>query len=148
MAPEQVQGKRGDARTDIYSLGAIGYELLTGQPPFSGDNPLAVMGQHLYGILRPLAEVNPQVPPALAQVIERALRREPDQRFQSVEEFRQALLHRAEPAPPTAYLDERRPLLAGHPLVHRTLRYALVIFVILACIVLIGVLAQLAHGPR
>jgi serine/threonine-protein kinase len=149
MAPEQVQGKRGDARTDIYALGAIGYELLTGQPPYSGDNPLAVMGQHLYGTLRPLAEVDPQVPAALAQVIERALRREPDRRYQTVEEFRQALLHNGELAPAifaTSLPPERRTLLAGHPVVRRTLRYVLVIGAILTCLVLLGVLAQLAHG--
>jgi eukaryotic-like serine/threonine-protein kinase len=148
MAPEQVQGKRGDVRTDIYSLGAIGYELLTQQPPYSGDNPLAVMGQHLYGTLRPVAEVNPEVPAGLAQTIERALRRQPEERYQTVEEFRQALLHYEELAPTTSYVPERRRLLASHPRVRRTLHYALVIAAILAGLVLIGVLAQLAHGTH
>lgn len=149
MAPEQVQGKRGDVRTDIYSLGAIGYELLTQQPPFSGDNPLAVMGQHLYGTIRPVDEVNPTVPAGLAQVIERALRRDPDERYQTVEEFRQALLHYdAERPPAPSHPLARRPLLDDHPLVRRTLSYVLVIGAILAAIILIGVLAQLAHGPH
>ena len=91
MAPEQVQGKRGDARTDIYSLGAIGYEMFCGQPPFGGDNPLAVMGQHLYGSIQPLIELNAAVPPLLDRVIQKALRRLPEERYQTVEEFRQAL---------------------------------------------------------
>lgn len=148
MAPEQVQGKRGDVRTDIYSLGAIGYELVTRQPPFSGDNPLAVMGQHLYGTFRPVAELNPDAPPALAAAIARALRREPDGRFQTVEEFRQALYH----LPETDSDPLSRPVSLArserNPRVRRAVRYALAVGAFLAVLILIGVLAQLAHGAH
>lgn len=146
MAPEQIQGKRGDARTDIYSLGAIGYELLCGQPPFGGDNPLAVMSQHLYGTLRPLSEINPSVPATLDAVVQKALRREPDARYQTVEEFRQALLRYPEAGMPAKAPSERRPLLAGHPQLRQAVVLALVIGAIMVGIVLLGVLAQLAHG--
>jgi eukaryotic-like serine/threonine-protein kinase len=146
MAPEQIQGKRGDARTDIYSLGAIGYELLCGQPPYSGDNPLAVMSQHLYGTLRPLSEVNPAVPPTLDAVIQKALRRNPDERYQSVEELRRALLSYPDSSVPDTAPSERRPLLAGHPQLRQALVRTLGIVAIIMCIVLLGVLAQLAHG--
>ncbi len=146
MAPEQVQGKRGDARTDIYSLGAIGYEMLSGQPPFSGDNPLAVMGQHLYGAIQPLPELNPAVPPLLDRVIQKALRRLPDERYQTVEEFRQALLHYPE-AGLEAQETARPPRwMETHARLWQSLKLTLIILAILAGIVLIGVLAQLAHG--
>jgi len=146
MAPEQVQGKRGDARTDIYSLGAIGYELLSGQPPFGGDNPLAVMGQHLYGTIQPLTDLNAAVPPLLDRVMQKALRRLPNERYQTVEEFRQALLHY-----PAAGLEVKEPtlprgLLAARPRLRQRLKYTLIMIAILAGIVLVGVLAQLAHS--
>ena len=146
MAPEQVQGKRGDARTDIYSLGAIGYEMLCGQPPFGGDNPLAVMGQHLYGSIQPLIELNATVPPLLDRVIQKALRRLPEERYQTVEEFRQALLHY-----PEAGLEVQEPVrprgwAETHQRQWQSLKYALIILAILGGIVLLGVLAQLVRG--
>lgn len=146
MAPEQVQGKRGDARTDIYALGAIGYELLCGEPPYTGDNPLAVMSQHLYGTIRPLTAINPAVPAALDAVIQKALARQPDDRYQTAEEFRQALLNYMEVGSTIKAAPKRRLLLAGHPRLQQMLIYALVIGATLVAIVLIGVLAQLAHG--
>ena len=62
MAPEQIQGKRGDARTDIYALGVIFYELLTGTVPFSGDNPLVVMNQHMTASPKAPSRVEPRDP--------------------------------------------------------------------------------------
>ncbi len=143
MAPEQIEGKRGDARTDIYALGAMGYEMLSGQPPFTGDNPLAVMNQHLYGTIHPLPELNPAIPATLDAVIEKALRREPEHRYATADEFRAALLDYAAvggsiaPAPPP-----KRRLLGRRPWV----RQVAMIVVILVILVAIGVLAQLAHN--
>ncbi|HEX2036728.1 MAG TPA: serine/threonine-protein kinase [Chloroflexota bacterium] len=100
MSPEQVQGQRGDARSDVYSLGALLYELLSGQPPYRGDSALAVMAQHVQSRPVPLRRRNRQVSPALEAVVAKAMRRDPDARYQSAEAFRQDLLHleRVDPA--------------------------------------------------
>ena len=145
MAPEQIQGKRGDGRVDIYALAAMGYEFLSGHPPFEGDNPLEVMGQHLYADLSPLDRVAPTVPPTLSAVITKGLQRDPDDRYQSVEDFRQALLHYAtEPLPvmPTP------PKHAIAPRLRQTLVSSAIILGIIGAIVLLGVLAQVAHGGK
>jgi serine/threonine protein kinase len=120
--------------------------MLSGQPPFSGDNPLAVMGQHLYGIIQSLTALNAAVPPTLDQVIQKALRRLPEERYQTVDEFRQALLHY-----PEVKLEAEQPIRsrgwrAAHPHQWQWLKYTLMMVAILGGIVLLGVLAQLAHG--
>ncbi len=86
MAPEQIQGKRGDARTDIYALGILLYELLKGRPPYGspGDDPLVVMQQHLSGRADALP---PSVPPGLAGIVAKAMRRNPDERYQDAGEL-------------------------------------------------------------
>src|SRR5208337_2853772 len=64
ISPEQVKGQRGDQRSDIYALGAMLYEMLTGQPPFTGSNPLAVMNERLLNDPAPARELNPEISPA------------------------------------------------------------------------------------
>lgn len=93
MSPEQVQGQRGDARSDVYSLGVMTYEMLAGEPPYRGDNALAVMAQHVQSRPPPLRSKNNQVSIALAAVVAKALRRDPDARYQTVAAFRDDLLH-------------------------------------------------------
>jgi serine/threonine protein phosphatase PrpC/tRNA A-37 threonylcarbamoyl transferase component Bud32 len=93
MAPEQVEGQRGDARTDVYALATILYELLAGQTPFTGDNNLAVMAQHLQGVAPRLDKVAPGVSPALAAVVARGLQREPDDRYPDMAALIEALDH-------------------------------------------------------
>ena len=82
MSPEQIQGKRGDARTDVYALGTMLYEMLTAEVPFAGDNMLAVMNQHLTGVVRPPHELNHAIPPQVEAIILKAIRRDPDERYQ------------------------------------------------------------------
>jgi serine/threonine-protein kinase len=93
IAPEQVRGKRGDGRSDIYALGAMFYEMLTGQTPFSGPNPFAIMNDRLLNNPVPPREVNPEVTPELQEVIYRALEREPQNRYSTANEFAWDLEH-------------------------------------------------------
>ena len=93
MSPEQIEGTRGDKRTDIYALGTMLYELLTGKTPFSGDNNLAVMAQHLQGAVPRLDRVQAGVSPQLAAVVARCLQRNPDDRYATVQDFIAALEH-------------------------------------------------------
>ena len=81
IAPEQVKGQRGDQRSDIYALGAMFYEMLTGQPPYAGPNPLAVMNERLLHDPEPARKLNPEITPQLEEVLFRALEREPRHRY-------------------------------------------------------------------
>ncbi len=92
MAPEQANNGKLDARTDIYSLGVIMYEMFTGQPPYGGDRALAILFQHVAGNLTPPRTVNPEIPPAVEAIIVKAMAVDPGQRFQRMEEFESRLL--------------------------------------------------------
>ena len=83
MAPEQVKGKRGDERTDIYSLGAILYEMATGSTLFEGENPYVVMNSRLTGDPAAPRKVNPKLTPVLEEIILHALERNPANRYAS-----------------------------------------------------------------
>ena len=91
MAPEQVKGKRGDARTDIYSLGAMLYEMLTGCAPFEGENPLVIMNARLVGDPVAPRKQNPNLSPQIEEIILHAMEREPSARYASVAELKSDL---------------------------------------------------------
>jgi eukaryotic-like serine/threonine-protein kinase len=87
ISPEQVKGQRGDQRSDIYAPGIMFYEMLTGQVPFSGPNPLAVMNDRLMKDPGPPRELNPEIPPELEEIVFRALERDPRHRYANAHEM-------------------------------------------------------------
>ena len=87
MSPEQVMGKAIDQRSDIFSLGVMLYEMLTGQSPFNGENVNAIMYQILNAVPQPLGNLDPALPGMLNFIIAKALSKDPDDRYQNANEF-------------------------------------------------------------
>ena len=87
IAPEQARGQKVDPKTDIYSLGAVLYELLVGEVPFSGDNFVAVAMRHVSEPVPSVLEARPDCPARLDLAIQRAMAKDPDDRFQSMDDF-------------------------------------------------------------
>ena len=91
MSPEQAQGKKVDTRSDIFSFGAVLYEMATGVRAFEGESSLSTLSAILRDEVKPMSEVAPDVPPQLEDVIQRCLRKLPDDRWQSMKEIQAAL---------------------------------------------------------
>jgi eukaryotic-like serine/threonine-protein kinase len=128
IAPEQIKGKRGDARTDIYALGVMLYEMVTGRVPFEGDNVFAVMNGRLHDDAPPARKANPEISLQLEQIIRRAMARDPRNRYTSARELAWELQHQEsvavgeiqEPESPGRRIRFRRSILLSR----QTLLYA------------------------
>jgi serine/threonine protein kinase len=117
LSPEQAQGGAIDQRSDVYSLGCVLYEMLTGRPPFTGDSPVAVASKHVLEQPIPPSRINPDVSSALDAVVMRAIAKNPDNRYQSAAEMKEDLERARQGLPVLA-----TPLLADSPatqVIHR-----------------------------
>jgi serine/threonine-protein kinase len=95
LSPEQARGETVDARSDVYAVGCVLYELLVGHPPFTGDNPVSVAYQHVREEARPPSELNPNVPGSVDAVVMKALAKNPENRYHSAGEMREDLIRAA-----------------------------------------------------
>ncbi|MGN9837619.1 Stk1 family PASTA domain-containing Ser/Thr kinase [Nonomuraea sp. H19] len=88
LSPEQARGERVDARSDIYSTGCVLYELLTGQPPFTGDSPVAIAYQHVREEPIPPSQIDPEIPQWADAIVLKAMAKDPAHRYQNASEMR------------------------------------------------------------
>ena len=113
MAPEQIEGREADARTDLWALGCLLYELVTGQRAFAGTTSGSLVGAILAKEPLPLAALQPVAPPALERIVRKCLQKDPDRRWQSAadlaDELRWLVESPGETVPPAAALPTRRP---------------------------------------
>ena len=141
MSPEQLKGERGMAGSDIYAVGVMLYEMLCGQTPFEGENIFAIMNQHVSQDPPSILLRNPQVSPALATVVMRAIRRDQDKRYSSVSNFLHDLRNLEEVKPVPYEPEAPRLNKSGRTAITATL----LIIAICLLIIALGFLVQFVH---
>jgi eukaryotic-like serine/threonine-protein kinase len=142
MAPERLLGASGDVRSDIYAVGVVLYELLCGRTPFEEEDGFALITTHLSHDPPGILERNPALPPSLATVVMRAIRRDPDKRYASMRDLHYDLCHLEEVGPVDYHPDPPRP--GGR--YRQAIRLACIILVVLLGIITFGIIAQAIHG--
>jgi tRNA A-37 threonylcarbamoyl transferase component Bud32 len=130
MSPEQGQGEPGDARSDVYALGVLLYQLCTGRVPFDANTPYAVILKHITAPLPPPRSIRPDLPEAVERVIFKALAKDPNDRFQAASELGRALRTAIEAPPPASPPSRRRAGLRNVALVAITLAACLALLLL------------------
>jgi eukaryotic-like serine/threonine-protein kinase len=141
MAPERLLGAHGDRRVDIYAVGVVLYELLCGRTPFEEKDGFAIITRHISHDPPSILMFNPILSPALATVVMRAIRRDPEKRYACIQDLLYDLQH-LDNVTMVNYIAEP-PRIGGR--YRQAIRIALIVLIVCLCIVAFGEFAQFAH---